>query len=388
MKSKELVLTKNQIANILFFISYGLYILVTLLNTSFYAIYINSHLKLCMIICISIIIFKEILCERIKIKEIFYLLICSFLSLIMLLRTNGITIFPIFFFLYGARRIEFKKIAKFTLIESVILFLFIILSAKSGIILNYISTSNGRTREYLGFRYSLYSQMIMFNITALYLYICSKSKKTSVIKFALLMFINYLLFKYTDSRLSFYLAILLIIITFIISKKPKILDNRKIICLLATLSFIISAVFSLYMIFHYDSSNIWMRNLNETLGNRLLLGYNSLREYPINLFGHDVKYIGNGLNIYGQKTIGTYNYVDCLYLNILEKYGTVFSIVYLGLLTYVSNKAWKDKNYVLLIILSFYALHGIIDDLEIYLYYNTFWFIISEYFIDKRKELK
>lgn len=388
MKRSNLIFKKTQISDSLFFLSYGIYLLVTLLGISFYAIYINPYVKVLIILCVLIIIFKEILCEKIHFKEILYLLICGVLSLIMLIHSVNATLFPIFFFLYGARKIEFKRIAKFTIIESFGLFIFIVVSAKLGIILNYTSISAYRTRTYLGFRYSLYSQMLLFNITALDLYINNNKKRKSIFRYLFWVIINYWLFSYTDSRLSFYLAVVLIIILFILNRKPNFIKKRKVVCFFAIFSFAFSAIFSLTMIFNYDSSDSWMRNLNETLGGRLSLGLHSLSEYPINLFGHNVKYIGNGLDINGKKTIGTYNYVDCLYLNILEKYGIIFVMIFIMLLTYTSYKTWENKNYALLIILSFYALHGIIDDLEIYLFYNTFWFTISEYFISNKLVMK
>jgi hypothetical protein len=40
-------------------------------------------------------------------------------------------------------------------------------------------------------------------------------------------------------------------------------------------------------------------------------------------------------------------------------------------------KNYKDKEYFAVLILTFYALHSMVDDLALYLYYNTFWFIIG-----------
>ena len=152
-------------------------------------------------------------------------------------------------------------------------------------------------------------------------------------------------------------------------------------------SFILCSIFSLVTTINYDYSNPYMSKLNEILGRRLYLGHISLDMYPINLLGHDTKYIGNGLDMYGNKTSGTYFYVDCLYLNLLEKYGLIFTVILLLLLTYSLSNTLKEKDYFLLVILTFFALHGIIDDLEIYIYYNTFWFIISKNFSKNLKSI-
>ena len=118
-----------------------------------------------------------------------------------------------------------------------------------------------------------------------------------------------------------------------------------------------------------------------------MFGKKSLEEYEINLFGHDIQYIGAGLDINGQRATGTYNFVDCLYINMLEKYGIVFNVLFLCLLTTVLRKVWKGENYFLFIILVGLAFRGIIDNLEMYLYYNTFWLAISEYYVKKHTRL-
>ncbi|MBR3362391.1 MAG: hypothetical protein IKG40_00530 [Bacilli bacterium] len=328
-----------------------------------------------------ILILKEILLKETTRKELLLLFISFILLSLLLLHVNGIAMLPLFFFIYSARNIEFKKIAKFTTILSFILLIFIIISAELGIITNYQTITEERTRTYLGFRYPLFPQMILFNITLANLY--ANKENFSLIRSLFWIIINYWMFTYTDSRLSCYLAILLVFAVAFIQKKPNFFDNKKLLSYILIFSFPICAILSIGVTSSYDISSSTMYNLDEFLGGRLHLGYNSLSEYEINLFGHDTKYIGAGLNIDGQRTVGIYNYVDCLYINMLEKYGLIFNILFLSLLSYVLYKIWQKKDYILFIILIGFAFHGIIDDLEIYLYYNIFWLAIAQPFITK-----
>lgn len=362
----------------IFFVAYGMYLLFCLLNASFYASYISSFMKEIMIFSVVIEVFRECFFVRLSRRELMFLIICIVLSFILALNLNGIVMLPLFVFIYGARTIEFKKIAKFTVIMSSIVLIFVIISAKLGIIIDYITVSSLRKRDYLGFRYPLFPQMILFNITLADLY--ANNEKLTLKRCLVHIVINYLMFKYTDSRLSFYLSVLMVIAIYIISKKPNILGKRKVICFILVFSFPILCLISVYVTYNYDYSSHIFRNIDEFLGGRLHLGKASLSEYEINLFGNDTKYIGAGLNMNGKKTKGKYNYVDCMYINLLEKYGIIFNAIFLGLLTYLSYKAWSDKDYILIIILSGLALHGVIDDLEIYLYFNVFWLSISKYF--------
>lgn len=371
----------KNISEKLFFLAYGIYLIFYIFNVSFYARYIDKYTRIVIILCVVIELCRELFCTKLSKKELFFLIVCFLLSGLLLLHLNGISMLPLFFFIYGARNIDFRKIAKFTVIVSSTLLVFIIMSAELGLITNYKRTSFGRTRIYLGFRYPLFPQMILFNINLANLYV--HKGKISFLRCIFWSLMNYWMFCYTDARLSCYLAILLTFIIFIIDKKPKILEKRKILCFILIFSFPISCIFSVYTTYQYSFSNQFMVSLDKALGRRLQLGKNSLYEYEINLFGNDTKFVGAGLGINGERGKKEYNYVDCMYINLLEKYGIIFNVIFLILLTLLLYETYKSKNYTLFIILVGLALHGIIDDLEIYLYYNVFWLSVSTFF-DRR----
>jgi len=340
--------------------------------------------KTVMIVCVLILIIYEMLKSAkfsLKIKELVFLLIIFLLLLILFMHLNGYSMFPLLFFIYSSRNIEFKKITKFTAKISLISLFFIIISAFMGIIENYEITTVEfnviRKRTYLGFRYPLFAQMIMFNITLCEIY--TNSENISFSRCILLMLLNYVIFYFTNARLSFYNAAIIIIFSYLFSKKPMILVKRKVICSILIFSFPICAIISLFFTYNYDSTNITMAKLNEFLGGRLQFGKKSFSEYEINLFGHDTNFVGAGLNINGERNVGKYNFVDCLYINMLEKYGIVFNLLFFSLITYVMYKSLKERDYYLFIILVSLAFHGMIDNLEMYLYYNAFWLVIGKY---------
>jgi hypothetical protein len=190
-----------------------------------------------------------------------------------------------------------------------------------------------------------------------------------------------MLYLQTDSRLAFYLSVFGIIGGLIIKKYPVVIKNSKLIKRLLALSFIICSSISLLLIFNYNDSNKTMKSMDDVLENRLSLGNASLEKYDINLFGNDVNYVGAGLGLDGTRAVGDYDYVDCLYLNMIEKFGLVYYISYLIIMT-CSQFILKRKGFVLLLFLiSIYALMGMIDDLSIYLHYNSFLFVIGSLFI-------
>ena len=224
------------INEILFFFAYGLYIFIGIMNLSFFQIYINNITKYINILCMLILLYSELLNKKISIKGIFLLIFISLLLLPVMIHNNA-TLFVMILFIYCARNVDFRRIAKFSLFESILLLFLVILSSKIGIITNYISTDGGRIREYLGFRYALFPPMILFNITALELYLYKD--KFSPFKYIILFILNYYVYIKTDSRLSFYLSILLILFIAILTKFPNILKKRKVLCNLMVFSFIL-----------------------------------------------------------------------------------------------------------------------------------------------------
>lgn len=386
MATKIKLERRINLSEFFFFVSYGIYLIINLLRSSFYQKYINgATLKYMMIVCIVLLILKEMHQKKIFLKDIFTFMICMMISFILLKNMNGqYAILPLFVLIYSARNIEFTKIAKFTIIFSLLILLIVIFSAKLNIILNYIYINDkGRVREYLGFRYALFPSTILFNIIALDLYI--NYKNCSNFRFIFWAILNYWLYTYTDSRLTFGLGLIVILGAFILKKFPNVFKRRKLISYLLIGSFIWCSIFSILLINKYNSQIEWMNNLNDVLGNRLELGKRSIEDYGINLLGQNIEYIGAGLDPEGNRTEGTYNYVDSFYLLVLQRYGGLFLFMFMIILTLSMSNIYRKKNYLLLFILFILAIHGIIDDLILWPYYNAFWFSISEYLFSNRK---
>ena len=370
--------TKKQLDSFLFFFAYSLYLITAIVNISFLIPGASEYGKTTMVVCASIVIFKELLLYRLNKKETFYLLVSSLLSLIIFLHTNGFLMFPLFILIYGSRRIDFSRIAKFSLIVLSILFAIVVICAKTGLIVDYTSFANGRERDYLGFRYALFPSMIGLNIIALATYL---NKENKITKYAFLLLFSYLLFEYTDSRLSFAISLLIIVSVFLIRKYILTSKNRNKLFRITPFTYIICSVISLTLVFTFSINNPVMRSIDEKVEHRISLGNSSLNSYPVNLLGHNVEYVGAGLNENGKRSNKEYNYVDCLYLNLLEKYGAIYLIAYIAILTRSMMNLEKRKDYVLLIIMCLFAIIGMLDDLGMFLHYNTFLFAASAGFL-------
>ena len=199
---KKFKVSRKKFLDFIFLFSLFLYLLDTILYSSFYSMfYFKGLYNSLIIISTSLLIFKEILTLKLNFKEIMYFSLVLLLTGLISFNLGGqYAILPLFLFIYSSRNVDTNKIINLAFYESLILFIIIILSAKLGIIYDYIENGS-RVRDYLGFRYSLYSQALLFNITALYLY--KDINELNLKKCILLIIINLIIFKYTDSRFSF-----------------------------------------------------------------------------------------------------------------------------------------------------------------------------------------
>lgn len=377
----------------IFFFAYGLYLFASIWHCSFFSIQYGDGLyKWFLFFSLLLLVIKE--CYNIK------TVLRGFVAAFVVVLVSGITyythnsdiimnhLFWLMILCFSARNIEFKKIVEFTLkLEGILLFL-VIFSSVLGIIDNYIEKSD-RIRYYLGFKYSLFPATLLFNVSALLIWLQRENMKWRIVIF--LSLINSLMFYFTQSRLAFGLFILMMICVIgfkirasIIKKKPSRKKRKRVhFAKILIFSYVLCLFISLGITLSYSDSSALQKKVNIALGDRLELGQNSLKENRVKPFGEFIEMSGNGLNEKGKRdltsTNGVYNYVDCMYIQILQDFGWVFTVLIIILMTIAMYQTYKKRDWYMLMICSILALHGIIDDLIINVYYNTFWLIIAPY---------
>lgn len=379
----RITLEKSSLKNFLFYFAYSIYLGYNLLDTSFYSKNINVFGNLLIIIVLVMLIFKEVIDFKVNSRDLTLFIILAIIGGLFF-NYMGYNYAMLPFFVYSARNMNTATIVKISYRISLVLLIFIIVSSYLGWITNYITYDGGREREYVGFRYSLFGPAILCNIIFLKVYL-----EKDNIKWRTLMFLiigNYALYEFTDSRLTFGLGMLLLILTILIklfSKFKRVLMNKILIG-----SYVVSGLLSLYFTIGYNHLSEWHSNINEFLGGRLSLGYSTLKYYGYGLLGKRITLVGNGLDVDGYITTETYDYVDNLYIQLLLKLGLLFLVIFILGMTIVMWRVYRLNDIYLYIIFSLLALHGIIDDLMILPQYNSFWFVIAALFYKTRLDLQ
>ena len=358
-----------------FFLSYGMMLLYMILSNTFYLKYINTMWKPVFFGCLGLLAVHEVISNQVSLKTILQVA-AAFGLFVLLLRVVGgyaqssIAWLPVYMFC--ARKITFRKIAAFTYIADSLLLLFVVFSSYAGIIQNYIF-SGARRRECLGFLYPLYAPSLFSNITLLWIYL--RKDRMKGIGVMVFLALNFILFRKTDARLCFYLTALMLCAAWFLKKKRQFVLKRKTLCRLMVLIFVLTFAASVLLAVYYSPSVGWMASLNKMLGRRISLAKESLTQFGANLFGiKGIQWTGHALDMNGNLSNDTYLYVDNYYIQIMQRYGIIFIIAVVVLLTYAAYRCYQKKDLHMLFIFGILAAHFMIDNLYMYIHYNTFWF--------------
>ena len=379
----KLVVKIKSLPELMALVALGIFLTVSILNVTFYARYMPGTVyKLAIAFSIFLLFVKEMF----KRKYDYRALIGLFATILIYFIVGKMTVLgsevPVsILFIYALRDVPFKKVAQTSLVVSTCLLFFIIVSAKVGIITNYIEVSESRVRSYLGFRYALFPSMLLMDIVAIVFYL--KQNKIQYWKWLLLSLSVYWVYDQTDSRLTFFSSCILLACSLLIKWFPELLSKLGYVFKAFKLTFIVNAIISFWVSFTYLNSgysfiNDLLFKVNRMLGGRIYLANKSLNLYGFGLLGRPVEWYGNGLTVEGIRNYQTYYlYVDNLYVQVLQRFGLLILGLMLSVLTLTLSKIIKKRQWVLALILILMSFHSMIDDLNFYLHNNIFWILVG-----------
>lgn len=393
-----------------FYLAYFIFLFYMILTLSF----LGEHVGFIKLeVCYFILFFKEILgfCEKGKInrRSILYFIglvvIFSFFLLVVKPLSSEILLFLL---IYCGKDINFRDISKFTIVVSTSLLLIIVLSSLLGYIPNFKFIDGGRLRYYLGFRHSIRGPQIYMNISFLLIYL--KKKDIKLWHLVILMVGNYILYAYTKSRYAFFSVSLLIVIALVLKySRFQMYFNKKntlssIFASLYIFAFPIFAYISIGLSYLYSPLSPTMIRLDGLMGERLRLANSSLLKYGFNFTGKKIPWVGMGLDYNGNFQFTSakfYNYVDSVYVKLLQGNGLILFFVIMFIMMYCSYRIWTRKtiidekanivlgpqrDYYLIFIMLILFLHFVFSDMAVGLHYNAMWFLIGGILMGKNEK--
>lgn len=223
-----------------------------------------------------------------------------------------------------------------------------------------------REREGLGFTYTTFAPNYFFSIVIEWFFL-NQDKKKSILwsqRFFIIL-INLFLYKKTGTRATF-LFVMCIVLIDLVNKVNRFQSffGKSVVKKI----YIIMPLTSLFLSIFYNSSVMWMSELNDILSQRLRYSQMGLANWGISLFGKSVLWNTNP---------SEYNYIDSSYINILVCYGgLVFIILIIGFSIAVKY-ACRISDRKLAGALFIWAVRAAIDPQLFLMWFDPFLFYIG-----------
>lgn len=215
-----------------------------------------------------------------------------------------------------------------------------------------------------GFGYYSIVPYTFLYMVLIYLYMkYEKEKRASWIELIIILVLNYILYRFTTLRLTYYLVYLTILLYVLLIKFGWFDLRNKVLNFLTVLIFPLLFALSVWTNYAFTFSNPVFFQANRLLTRRLELGHEALQRYPINFLGHYIE--TNNSEIPSE-----YFYIDSGFLFSLLGYGLLFTGVLLIIYVYMHNYSARVNDKMLFIWLTVVAVFSFTNNTWIAIQYN------------------
>ena len=263
-------------------------------------------------------------------------------------------------FILCAYKIDKNKTIKIIINSSIITFIVALIGylTKSINVTIELPQYYSRFRCYFGFKHPSYFSIhycaILFGTW--YLYYKDNFIKTTIIFILSALFLFFIPNTRTSALLLLLFPIILLLSKYLVKSSNKLLKN---LVIFLPIILVISSLILMFVV-KPASPNTFL----ETFTIRFTQAHNYYNEYGIHLFKSSKLWLDN------------------VYLFLLESFGIVCSIFYIGLLSLLNKNLIKEKDYYILSIAIFFLVYALMDNYGINLRFNISLLFISETLIN------
>lgn len=273
----------------------------------------------------------------------------------------------------GAYNFSFPKIIKLYLLESLVLYVFVIAMAKYGVIENKVYIHGmDRVREALGFVHP--NTLGVHTMTIIMAYFVWRKAKMTWLEIGMAAIIELLVYRISISRSSFMGTMVFLFACVCYKLYLKVNDTKIVKTLYDLLTFLMSfSVFifgtiTVFLSYFFSPEKAWMVKLDQWFSTRLSLGRMGFDMYNASLLGRKVK-----MNSQPNYEAGEwYFFLDSYYIRSIFEWGLIALAVFLLLYFMVSYRAKRLNEFLILSALSVLALHGMMEVCMSSLVYNPY----------------
>ena len=366
----------EDLKRILFLIAYTFLLFKNMFSSVSKYYIVGNVMKITGIIGYIILIFIAVLkLKKISIKKALIYIPLIIIFFIISYKIDNNYLIALALIILCIDTLDFKMFIKYDLVIKVLFVIILFILFKLGMTTNFfLYTQTGKLRSSMGFMHPNSFGLYIFSIYADIIYI--RYKKLDFKDFILGILLFLIIIFTSRSRTSSFGIVLLYFLTFISKKIKKTEKLNKNIAIIAPLFFLILVIF---LIYKYNSSKLYI-NLNEFLSMRLYYWRQFYNNYKVNLFGNKVYYVGSYEAFHYNRTP---RILDNSYLYIILNYGVFGYIALYYIFIKIINKAYLNKNNVIIIIMLSYFILGFSEVIIFSFYLNVFILYFYECLSDK-----
>lgn len=334
----------------------GVYVfLTTFSNTAWYSLSegmifykIIKIIRYIIYLMFVMLIFYKMIKNKYSKESILYLFLLGVLSIIGFKTGNDKSLFFTILFWAAMFGLNSNKVFTCSLFVQGGLLIVTILCAFLGLADNSLLDVE-RARYSLGFNWANLSPILYLFVALQYIY--KRKDKITIIECLVLEIINVFLYKFTNTKMSFFVLTAIIAVMFIyklFSRFKGVLKKVLISCknLVIILPAICAFVACWLPVYNVDTW-FWQK-LNSLLSGRLWQCRNAIFKYGITLFGKEID-----VKVYSVVNKGQSDqsfFIDSGYLHFAVKYGIIVLILLVALYSICIWKAYKKEDYFMVCI--------------------------------------
>lgn len=302
--------------------------------------------------------------------EIALLGIFSVVILIATLKSGYNIIMSTWLFIVASKHVKIESVVKLTYVILMITVSIIIIMYFGGWINERMMYRGGIIRHSWGFKHPNWLGVRIYQLILIHCYI--RRRKINIFDYAIIAFGVWFIYKVPNCQTAYFSLLAFLIMVWLFEIGDRLVGGRdflaKILIAGSGISNIGSVALSLINVKEYRI----LDSIDHTMSSRFSWCHKSIAYYGIKLLGQKIDLYANKFGV----TIHRF-YVDTAYVAILIRYGVIvyliFSALYIGAMIY----CYRQRNYMMVIILATYALYGIMENTFFSLTQNIFLIALS-----------
>ena len=321
-------------------------------------------------LCLVLLTIQIVFLQEYSFHELVIIVLASIPIIIGTINSNYNLMISAWMFIVASKYIDFDRIIKIAYAILLIMIPLVLLLCFAGFIEDRILFRGSVIRHSLGFAHPNWLGVRVFQLIVMHCYI--KRNRLTVVDYLLILLGALFVDKVPNCKTAYYCLIVFLIMLIAYKLSDAFVGGKDLFIratiAIAVCSNILSVVLSIVDVksFHY------LRQIDEFMSNRFFWCHKVLKFYGWSWFGRNIE-------IYGKRMGRVFPrfYLDTAYMALLLRYGFIVYIFFSGIYLLAMIKCMFRKKDMLVIILSMYAIYGVMENALFSVTQNIFLLLLA-----------